>query len=1619
MHATTWALLNGEAQHGITWHMMNPAADVDTGDILLQRSITIEPTETAYSLNVKCAEVGMETFAQLVDQLAAGTTRRSNQETDARTYFGKWQRPSGLGTLDWTQPASTLERQARALQLGFASTNRIGRTSLMFDRDVLLCQCAAVEKTGSAGGAETDQVPGAVLAIEEHSLRMATIDGDLVTFDFSTVDGQPITTADVVKRFDLKLGTVLPPLKPQDREHLDELAAEFARHEPDWIDRLSRFSPVNLPYSIEAQEDSVDNSPAVDVSGVFPNAIEPQTVSAAAAALFLVRLSGDRRFGLGLSCDVLDALTTDVAAFWSDAVPWLIEVDPAIPAADLMTQAAAELSATLAKGTYQRDLVARTPGLQANDTRPAVRVHLGDELPDWPSLAQPTLAILVRPDGSYRLRGSSTADVEALARLASQFEVFLGDIAANPVQPVTQAGLLSDTERQQLLRQWNKTEVPFESTSIVELFNRQVASDPGRLAVAAGSTSLTYGELDRRSSLLAGHLATRGADGESVVGVAVPRGDELTIAVLGVLKAGAAYLPLDPEYPADRLTFMLEDSGAKTVVTSTILSDLLPVGDCDVVLIDRHWDDIAKARPLVEPPLGIDPTQLAYLIYTSGSTGRPKGVMVEHGNVASFFAGMDERIPHQPDSVWLAVTSLSFDISVLELLWTLSRGLTVVIHGTTDSEGGETSAPAAPASSAASELSTVDFSLFYFSADQEADQPYRLLMEGARYADENGFAAVWTPERHFHDFGGLYPNPAVTGAALATATENIDIRAGSVVAPLHSPIRIAEDWSVIDNLSDGRTGVAFASGWMPEDFVIRLDDYADKKQATFTHLDTVRRLWRGETVTMAGPDGHPVDIATLPRPVQGELPCWITTAGNPQTFEMAGRAGANVLTHLLGQSIDELAGRITRYRKAWAEAGHDGSGQVSVMLHTLVGPDHDNTLRTARAPMRDYLASSTNLLRNYASSFPTFRGSGDAGFDDLTDDQLGALLDHAVTRHLEISGLFGTPETCQQRVDELTAIGVDEIACLIDFGVEADTALGGLHHLNKLRLNQDVDSDRTRARTATKATQPIAELVERHHVTHLQCTPSMARVLLADETERQALSRLDVMMVGGEASSPALVNQLTSIVPGRVLNMYGPTKTTIWSLTHHLEDGEETVPIGRPIANTRIYVVNEQLQPQPIGVPGELLIGGPGVTRGYHDRADLTNDRFVVNPFGDPSAPRLYRTGDLVRYRFDGVVEFLGRLDHQVKIRGHRIELGEIEAVLNRHRHVAEAVVVASGDSVGSDRKLVAYVTTTLGVGHDDVSESSLKQQVAEVLPDYMVPARAVVVDAFPQTPNGKIDRARLPAPETVNTAGPSDIDALPSGATEEALATIWIDILDRTNIGRDDEFFRLGGDSLSLIEATSAITDHFGVNVSVADFLVTPTVAGVAAQVAKAKVSNVGLESTTAAAATNIEHASGIMTRPMITSDIDAVVPLHLRYFPNWRVSRLGSGFLHRMYQWHIETHPTLAIVAVDNDDTVIGFTVGTIGSYKRPLFSATKRKLALGLVRHPGAWRRRGSQPAPPHDESTDSIRAKDLALANNRIMALDDIDGGGGYELLIAFELAAHELGTEPYFHTGTLG
>lgn len=416
-----------------------------------------------------------------------------------------------------------------------------------------------------------------------------------------------------------------------------------------------------------------------------------------------------------------------------------------------------------------------------------------------------------------------------------------------------------------------------------------------------------------------------------------------------------------------------------------------------------------------------------------------------------------------------------------------------------------------------------------------------------------------------------------------------------------------------------------------------------------------------------------------------------------------------------------------------------------------------------------------------------------------------------------------------------------------------------------------------------KDPKAIVKLIAYKKITHLLCLPSFYGLLLGQESPLEALST--VIVAGESCARDIAVRHYRQHPNANLYNEYGPTEATVWSSVHNISatgcQENYAIPIGRPIANTRLYLLDAYWNPVPIGSTGELYIGGAGVTRGYLNRPELTAERFLPDPFG-VAGERIYKTGDAARRLADGGLEFLGRIDHQVKIRGFRVEMEEIETHLLEHPEIKEAVVVLREDALG-DSRLVAYIVPHIehapmleGRPHHmpacaeisatdgiitrpeqtaytaQLTSGSLRRFIKERLPEYMVPSSFVILESLPLTPNGKIDRKSLPVPDA-NSSLPKQIDA-PSNATEEVLMRVWKEVLLVENVGIHDNFFDLGGHSLSAVQVMARVEDLLGIDVSVALLFDAPTIAELALKIIQQQMAAQDVE-TMAALLTALEQ--------------------------------------------------------------------------------------------------------------------------------------------------------------------
>jgi methionyl-tRNA formyltransferase len=780
LNAPVWALLNGETTHAITWHLMTTG--IDEGEVLASRSFEIEADDTAFTLNTRCFAAAVDSFPQVMTAMEAGGHPRQPQAAGVRHVWRRADRPRAGGRLDFTQPAEAVARMVRALDHGGY------RNPLAVAKIAVPGQIWAVGVAEVIAGQGT---PGTVLDRGPDHLNIACATGAVRLSRLTCLKGLPIDTT--------RAGAALVSPTGVEAAALDAALAPVAEAEPRLRGLLLKPDAAF----------TTANSTAPDWRQIALPAAGP-TWLALAALRALGRSGGDIAFASG----------QDPAP--GHVLPWLpVRLDATGPVMAAEARLTKALHAAKAATGLAADLALREPALTAL-------------IPSGLAVSEgtaPLAGTAVTLAGTALWHDATQVPPAEAATLAARITRLLSEMAAHPQADLADLSPLSKDETQVYAGALAATARDYDRTlTIPAAILAQARRTPEAVAVIAGNTSLSYADLAARAGKIANTLQSMGVRQGSLVGLACRRTPDMVAGALGIQLAGAAYVPMDPAYPADRLALYAEDSGCPVIVTESGVADTLPQGPARLVL---DTDPRLASAPATAPqgPAAEDP---AYVIYTSGSTGRPKGVVVTHRNALNFFAGMDDVLGTDPGT-WLAVTSLSFDISVLELFWTLTNGFTVVLAD----DAARVQPSGGTAGNSGVSARGMEFSVYYWGNDDlPGPAKYELLLEGAKFADANGFCAVWTPERHFHAFGGPYPNPAVTGAAAAAVTKTIGVRAGSIVAPLHHPARIAEEWAVIDNLTNGRAGMAFASGWQPDDFVLRPENTPPaNRQALFDALE--------------------------------------------------------------------------------------------------------------------------------------------------------------------------------------------------------------------------------------------------------------------------------------------------------------------------------------------------------------------------------------------------------------------------------------------------------------------------------------------------------------------------------------------------------------------------------------------------------------------------------------------------------------------------------------------------------------------------------------------------------------------------------------------------------------
>jgi amino acid adenylation domain-containing protein len=673
-HATSWALIDGETQHAITWHQVTPK--IDAGDILKQVPVPIHADDTALSLNIRCLETAIAAFDQLIRELSENQETRFAQNLSHRSYFSASQRPEAACVLSFQQSTKELYNLVRALDFGCIS-NLLGLPKLWLP-DGIVCVRSAKIVEAHLG------LPGQILVVDEHGVQIAASDGTLLLSQMTTLEGVPLSTTDLIEDFGVQVERVLPCFSPEQRQIISHHHQSICRHERFWVDRLVERVPFIHPY---IQNEALTQKVAREVqryqiewSSSHDRYDTDDLTLLTLFAAYCARLSTEAEFDLGLQTSTQRSVAPELFA---QSVPLRIHCQEGESFAQFSARMKVELQRVSQRGNYARDIVARYPELQVDSVSPLSVALVLASCPDdlnVDSLNSAIVLIAYESGSPPELIHTGALNQQQTEAILRQLHCFIRGCLQYPEQCLHSLPILTDTESYRLVFEWNQTQSDYpDEKCIHSLFEEQVKRTPDAIAVVFENQQLTYYQLNQRANQLAYYLQDLGVKAETLVGICVERSLYTIIGILGILKAGGAYVPLDPAYPQERLSLIIEDANVSLVLTKSKLIDRLPIHQIRPVYLDKEWQEIFQqsGENLTQ---SVKYSNLAYVIYTSGSTGKPKGVLVEHKSLVNYtLAAIAKYNINSRDRI-LQFTSLNFDVSAEEIYTCLITGASLVLR---------------------------------------------------------------------------------------------------------------------------------------------------------------------------------------------------------------------------------------------------------------------------------------------------------------------------------------------------------------------------------------------------------------------------------------------------------------------------------------------------------------------------------------------------------------------------------------------------------------------------------------------------------------------------------------------------------------------------------------------------------------------------------------------------------------------------------------------------------------------------------------------------------------------------------------------------------------------------
>ncbi|MFI9509721.1 amino acid adenylation domain-containing protein [Nocardia sp. NPDC052566] len=1402
LYAPSWAIADRVRDYAITWHRIGEL--VDGGDVLARVPVPVAADETALSLGLKCDEAAVTSLADLIDELVEGRETATPQDLSARRYFSRHTQFPAEGLIDWRRTAEDVVAMVRAADYGPFTGPLVWPKVRIGDRFVAVREARA--------GAATDGVPGEVLACDDASgLRVATASGTVHLTRLSTATGDALSAGECV----VSPGTILTTPDDDVAARITAAGTAASKAGAYWRERLTDGRPYRLGYTAPLAGDDPDAGP-VTVRAV------PIGDLAGAWCTFLGRATGETDIHLAVAAPRagLDTDYRDLFAAW---LPLRVRVDAQESVAQNLRAIGDEYSVGQRKAWLRRDIFGRDEALRK-------LWHSGDMLPDvlistaaapfGDEAGRPALELIAGDDGTVEFRYDATRVARRdVVRLAEQFGDWCDRLPALANEPLAVADILPASERRMLIEEFNATDDDgLLGQRLHRLYERAAEEHAGSIALICADTALTYAELDADANRVANTLVARGVGRGDLVGVALDRSIDLVVVLLAVLKTGAAYVPIDPNFPAQRIRQMIEDAEPKLVLTPASTPESLSAWASRCLSVDD-----ARASGAGALDIEVAAEDLAYVIYTSGSTGRPKGVEITHGALCNFLSSMRQRPGCGEADRLLAVTTVSFDIAVLELFLPLLSGATTVIaqaHETIDASAllglmkrhAITMMQGTPAT----------WQLLLDSGWRGAPRLAKILCGGEalprRLADRllDCGDAVWN----------MYgPTETTVWSSVWQVRAGDDVRIGGPIANTQLYV-LGADLSPVPvgfpgELYIGGAGVARGYHNDTEHTRARFVDNPFGDGTLYRTGDLARFVEPGQ-LSVLGRDDDQVKLRGY-RIELGDIESAITGHADVSRAVVIGR-NEQLVAYAVRDSARAAAGRadsaaLTEWAGAWDRAyeteAEDATFNLAGWHNSYDGQPFSNS------EMRDWQMSSVRRILSYSPErvFEIGSGSGLMLFGiaphtsayhavDASEQAVRitrrhlASLPHVTCEHRPAHAL---PEVADGAFDTVIVNSVaqyfpsiDYLTTVLEWATKAiDKGRVYLGDLRDLSLLAVFHADVVNFRAGGKISPD--ELATRvAHAMRADRELVISPEYFADLPSLfPRITRVDVTLRDGR-----YVNEMTRYRFDVTLHIGEPAHSeTPVTERNWRADGLEAAALRELLAATGDTVV--RLNDIPNGRLREVhgRVGRSEPAAAWIDPQDLVG----IAAAADLDMALLpSRSGD--KWCIDAVFWRAGA-HPDLRLRP--------AAAMDRAAlaHYANDPVVGEPARVALGR--------------------ALRPWLAERLPAYMVPAFFVELDEFPLTPNGKIDRRMLPDP----VAG-IEVTAKPATELEQDILAIWSDVLGHDRIGINQNFFEIGGDSLRAVRVQTELERLLGRPVSSAKLFEHFTIKALAADLAGAEKS-------------------------------------------------------------------------------------------------------------------------------------------------------------------------------------